>query len=201
MSLAILGSFGTFSAYAFDSTPPTVDSCSVTPSSLPDTGGTITATIHITSLNGVSGLPVAPFYLQGDTTRQLGGLTLQLQSGDIKSGTWTETVNVPGNLMPGKYVMTIFPLSDTAQNSTKSFYACPNAVVQYGTVNTPMPTPSASPISQGAPDYLSQIVALQSQVASLTAEVQKMNSYKLQVLNLTNQLHRICAVKKKPAGC
>jgi hypothetical protein len=42
---------------------------------------------------------------------------MQLQSGDIKSGTWSGTVNVPGNLMPGNYAMTISPLSDTVQNS------------------------------------------------------------------------------------
>jgi outer membrane murein-binding lipoprotein Lpp len=206
-------------AYAFDSTPPKIDSCSVSPNYLPETGGTLTVTVHITSSNGLMGNPVAPLYLEGDTTRQLGGLTLNLASGDTKSGVWVETINVAPNLMPGQYQVTIFPLTDLSQNSTGTFYLCPGAVVSYGqpsSQSTNSTNSSGNTSTNGnansSGNSNSSIDTLQSEISQLNAQLAGLQTKLSQITsqlqnalqrlaNANSKIRKICSSKKKVTGC
>ncbi len=209
--LSLLFASATLSASAFDSTPPVIDSCSITPNKLTDAGGQITTSVHITSVNGLLNDPVGPVYLENNTSRQLGGLVMTLTEGDRKSGTYKQTFTVPANLMPGRYILTIFPLTDVSQNSSSGFYKCPNAYIDYGTSSPTLPTPSASPKASATPSATSTPVistvdqvtidSLKAQIASLTTYKALSESYKKINADLTNKIAKICSAKPKPRGC
>jgi serine protease len=159
-------------ARAFDPTPPVIDSCAVSPNFLPDSGGSISATVHITSVNGLTGTVAAFFALQRDGSRQLsgtGGIVMTQQSGDSHSGIWTLTKSVDPNLMPGRYLLTITPLRDTVQNSTQGFYTCTTGFVDYGTA--PLPTPSSSTMPVEPQNQ--QMLLAKKLIANLQGEIVK----------------------------
>lgn len=202
--ICLLSGLLVWPAVGFDSTPPTVESCSVTPNALPDSGGSITTSVKVSSTNGLSSEPVGPLYLDGDSSRQLGGLVMSLISGDSKSGIYQQTFTVPANLKPGRYYLTIFPLRDVSQNSS-NFYKCPNAYVDYGSFAKPTPTPT--PVKSAA-SSTDELLALRERIDLLTAQVQELTDFKtkaqqdkVRLTKLEAQIKRICGVKKKPLGC
>lgn len=145
----------------------------------------------------VSGVPSSSPFIEAPVTVSFVTATPTPSSTSAATDTQISAIQKAQEYSDCQIRNTIASASATIANPNPKLEDCgPNPAT---TTATPTPTMSAS--AQSTPDYPNQIVALQSQVASLTAEVQKMGGYKLQVLNLMNQLHKICAVKKKPAGC
>ncbi len=196
-------------ASAFDATPPSVESCTISPRVVSDvTGGNIRVTIKVKSSNGLSSNVLSVLNMKNNssnTLRQLGGFIMSRESGDEFSGTWVQDIAVKPGLMPGIYELSIFPLEDKVQNRT-SFLACPGQDVSYGVVApTPTPTPRATPIASPKPSPLATaslapntqnesvavIANLQSQLALLRA----------QMMALDSKLKKICSLKPKPKGC
>jgi hypothetical protein len=192
----VIGSVFVDEAEAFDSTPPKVESCTISPREISDvTGGTVRVSIKVVSINGLSSNVLSVLNLKNNTTnatRQLGGFIMTRESGDEFSSTWVQDIAVKPGLMPGVYELSIFPLTDKVQNGT-FFLSCPGQDVSYGVAAakptpTPTPTPSATKvaqpsISQESVDVLlesnaqlkSQIASLQAQIKSTRFVVQKLN--------------------------
>jgi hypothetical protein len=178
---------------AFDSTPPKVESCTISPRQVSDTsGGIIRVTIGIVAKNGLTSNVLSVLNLaSGSSSRQLGGFIMRRESGDEYAGTWVQDIDVKPGLMPGVYALSIFPLTDNNQNST-SFLKCPGQDVSYGVAEvkpTPIPTITQSP-PQGS-DVVTDVLKLKSEIITL----------KQQLKTLEGKLKKICAAKPKPKGC
>jgi hypothetical protein len=209
------------SASAFDSTPPTLVSVKVSPTTLPEGGGTVTVTVVVSSPTyGLADPPVIIFTLDGDNSgnRNQGFGRMALVSGDAKHGTYESKVNFTAPLMSGIYRLTIYPLADLAKNTTVGFNST-KATVAIGVV-TPTPTVTPAPSATSIPtppqsDAASQLRALKGQIAALLTENGSLNS---QVARLTvenadltrqvktlgkikNHLTKICSVKPRPKSC
>lgn len=188
----------TSSAVAFDSTPPKVESCTISPRQVSDvTGGNVRVTIKVVSKNGLSTDVVSVLNLKNNTsgaTRQLGGFIMRQESGDEFSGTWIQDIVVKPGLMPGIYELSIFPLTDKVQNGT-FFIGCPGQEVSYGVV-TPAPTPT--PIVKVTPAPGTTVYVTNPTDKKLADLVKRLQS-QLTLLNL--KLKKICAAKPKPKGC
>jgi hypothetical protein len=201
------------SAYAAESSAPTIDSCSFTPHALSDaTGGILTVTLHITAKNGLVSPVFALINLIGDEGRHLAGSPISLVSGDNKSGIWSQKIAVKPNLAPGKYNLTFYPLFDSQQNSTLGFINCPGEELIYGIVTSSDPTPTPtlkgsitpSPASSLIPDsqfLQKQLGVLSNQVNSLQNKVEELTRYQKEYFLLKAQIKRICTVRRKPPGC
>jgi hypothetical protein len=208
-------------ASAFDTTPPVLVSATVSPTSLPESGGAVTVTLVVSSPTyGLANPPVIVFGL-GNLGRQQGAGRMTLISGDAKSGTYGITANFVAPLMPGVYSLTVFPLGDAAQNRTDFLY--PNVTVTVGgTVSTPTPAPvvtisptssPTTPTTAGAAtqsDLAAQLKTLQDQVAQLTAanvalvnqvEILKNASSLSLAVKLHARLAKICSARPRPKGC
>lgn len=197
-------------ALAFDSTPPKVESCTISPRVVSDaTGGTIRVTIKVQSISGLSSNVLSVLNLKNNNTgvtRQLGGFIMSRQSGDEFSSIWVQDIDVKPGLMPGIYELNIFPLTDKLQNGT-SFIGCPGQDVTYG-VATPTPSPTPSPTSSAKSTNTvgnSQALALSARVMELETINSNLESANLKLSNtnksLANRLARICSAKPKPKGC
>jgi hypothetical protein len=196
-------------AIAFDTTPPKVESCTISPRQISDVdGGNLRVTIKVTSKNGLSSNVLSVLNLKNNTssaTRQLGGFIMTRESGDEFSGTWIQDIAVKPGLMPGIYELSIFPLTDKVQNGT-SFLGCPGQDVAYGvTTPTPAPTPTPKPTPAPTPTPKPIVTVTPKQEPNMSSEVLQL---KTQVALLQNQLKtlqakvtKICSAKPKPKGC
>ena len=210
-ALGLVGCFLTYGipANAFDSTPPSLGTVTVSQNSLPETGGTVVVTAQVNAT--AYGLDQAPlFVFQQDgysknfsCTRPM-GLRMALVSGDEKNGTYRCETDFASPLKPGIYKLMFFPLTDKGGNNSGGFINT-NFSVSVGVpapVVTTSPTPAASPtkspqmtVSQESfdalvaknSDLISQIAQLQAKISSLTA--------------IQNKFVKICSVKIKPKGC
>jgi len=218
------------SAIAFDSTPPVVESCSISPRQVSDvTGGKVRVTINVVSKNGLSSNVLSVLNLKNNpssTVRQLGGFVMSRESGDEFSGTWVQDIDVKPGLMPGIYELSIFPLTDKVQNGT-FFLGCPGQDVSYGVVApTPTPTPKPSltptqtPTPKPTPAPTVTVTAIPAPAPTVTvtatpapaptvyvknpADLALSDSIarlQIQVSTLNAKLKKICAAKPKPKGC
>jgi hypothetical protein len=192
-------------AIAFDTTPPKVESCTISPRQISDIdGGKVRVTIKVVSKNGLSSNVLSVLNLKNNTsnsTRQLGGFIMSRESGDEFSSTWVQDIDVKPGLMPGIYELSIFPLTDKVQNGT-FFLGCPGQDVSYGVAaSTPTPTPKPAqtvtpkPISSPTPlmetARSGELLQLKSQIALLQT----------QLVTLQSKLKKICSAKPKPKGC
>lgn len=188
-------------AIAFDTTPPKVESCTISPRQISDVdGGNLRVTIKVTSKNGLSSNVLSVLNLKNNTssaTRQLGGFIMTRESGDEFSGTWIQDIAVKPGLMPGIYELSIFPLTDKVQNGT-SFLGCPGQDVAYGaTTPTPAPTPTPTPkpivtvAPKQEPGVSSEVLQLKTQVALLQNQLKTLQA----------KVTKICSAKPKPKGC
>ena len=216
--VAILGFLGASfapTAVAFDSTPPNVESCTISPREISDvTGGTVRVSIKVVSKNGLSSSVVSVLSLKNNITndtRQLGGFIMTRESGDEFSGTWVQDISVKPGLMPGIYNLNIFPLTDKVQNGT-SFLSCPGQDVSYGvSLATPTPAPTPKPTSTGTPSPTPTATASNSAVSNSDAAnsllekynklLSQLNSVQGQLTAVNNKLNKICAARPKPKGC
>jgi len=208
----VLGTGSPVSAIAFDSTPPKVESCTVSPRLISDvSGGTVRVTIKVVSKNGLSSNVLSVLNLKSNTssaTRQLGGFVMTRQSGDEFLGIYVQDISVKPGLMPGIYELSIFPLTDKLQNGT-FFLGCPGQEVLYGSpipIATPTPsrtpTPSPSPtkdtqssISQESYNAIIELnTQLKNQIAVLQAQLKSLTA-------VQNKYKKICSAKIKPKGC
>lgn len=196
-------------ANAFDSTPPSLGTVTVSQSSLPETGGTVVVTVQVNA--AAYGLDQAPlFVFQQDgysknfsCTRPM-GLRMALMSGDEKNGTYRCETDFAAPLKPGLYKLMFFPLTDKGGNNSGGFINTSFSV----SVGVPAPlstassTPTTSPtkppqatVTQEAYDAIvSKNSELVSQIASLQA---KMTS----LIAIQNKFTKICSSKPKPKGC
>ena len=208
----ILSTGSSGSAIAFDSTPPKVESCTVSPRLISDvSGGNVRVTIKVVSKNGLSSNVLSVLNLKNNTssaTRQLGGFIMTRESGDEFSGTWIQDIAVKPGLMPGIYELSIFPLTDKLQNGT-FFLGCPGQEVLYGSptiIATPTPTPTRTATPSPTKDAQSSIsqesynaliesnTQLKNQLAILQAQLKSL-------IAVQNKFKKICSVKIKPKGC
>lgn len=116
-----LQSIGFSSVNAYDPTPPSVVSVMVSPNSLPESGGDVTVTVAISSVNGLVGNPVGGLYLQSDKSHNEGFVVMTEISGDSHNGTFQTTVHFTSADKPGRYSLTLFPLQDLDKNTTTGF--------------------------------------------------------------------------------
>jgi hypothetical protein len=196
-------------AIAFDTTPPKVESCIISPRQVSDvSGGNVRVTIKVVSKNGLSSNVLSVLNLKDNTssaTRQLGGFIMTRQSGDEFSGTWIQDIAVKPGLMPGIYELSIFPLTDKLQNGT-FFLGCPGQDVSYGVAApTPRPTPTPTPVASTTPKIsdgeavaLAQNAEFKARLTQLESQLKKIQSA---LLKANQKLTKICSVKPKPKGC
>lgn len=214
-SIGLISYFLTFgnglTANAFDSTPPSLGTVTVSQTSLPESGGTVVVTAQISAT--AYGLDQAPlFVFQQDgysknfsCTRPM-GLRMALVSGDEKAGTYRCETDFASPLKPGVYKLMFFPLTDKGGNNSGGFINT-NFSVSVGVpapvaTTSPAPTPTASPtkspqmgITQEAYDaVVSKNSELTSQIALLQAKISSL-------IAVQNKFVKICSVKVKPKGC
>lgn len=193
-----------FVSNAFDSTPPSLGTVTVSQSSLPETGGTVVVTAQITAT--AYGLEFAPlFVFQQDgysktfscDKSSLNRMTLV--AGDEKNGSYRCETEFATPLKPGVYKLMFFPLTDKGGNKSDGFiYTNFSVAVGVRAVAAiPTPTPKATISSkptvtstQGSADA-GELLSLKTQVALLQSQLKK-----LQV-----KLNKICSGKPKPKGC
>jgi hypothetical protein len=225
------------SAGAFDPTPPVLVSATVSPTTLPESGGPVIVTIVVSSpAYGLARPPAIMFRLNTNLSRVISFLpnddlgrvqnfvVTTLVSGDAKSGTYRATANFAAPIMPGVYGLTILELEDAAQNRRDLIQTSATVTVIAVAAPTPTPTPSATASPTSTPsmtlspttaatsqiDLAEQLLALQDQVARLTAAnaalanqvtiLKNASSLSLAV-KLQAKLAKICAVRPKPKGC
>lgn len=201
LSLFTLSSSLVSGAFAFDTTTPTIESCTIAPRQISDaTGGTLRVTIKVVSKNGLTNDVLSVLNMKNSSDlRQLGGFIMRRESGDEFSGTWIQDIAVKPGLMPGIYALSIFPLEDKNQNRT-SFLSCPGQDVSYG-VAEPSPSPSPKPTLASKPSVTPDVstgsldageaLKLKSQVALLQSQLKTLQA----------KLKKICSTKPKPKGC
>jgi hypothetical protein len=178
-------------ASGFDSTPPSLDSSTISQSQMSDAGGNVTVTLTITSNSGLANQPVIVIDLPSDANRQLAGGVVPLTSGDSKNGVYSQQFQIPASLMPGTYQLVVFPLTDTSQNSTGKFLYT-NSYLTYGnaTSTTPTPVPTPTPSSRPSP------TASPSSNTSDLITISRLNS-SVDQLNLTIARLRACLTTAK----
>ena len=128
-------------AFAFDSTPPKVISTGINPTVLPDSGGSVNVEVTIQSNSGLSQSPVVLIALADDISRQLAFGSTSLESGNASNGTYTVQFSIPANQMPGKYQVIVYPMHDSAGNSSAGFDLT-TTYLAYGTFAAPQPSPT-----------------------------------------------------------
>jgi hypothetical protein len=203
------------SAGAFDTTPPTLVSATVSPVTLPESGGTVTVTAQVTSAYELTQTPLFIFgqmgYTKNFSCTSPPVLRMTLVAGDSKNGTFRCESNFSAPLKPGIYKLTFFPLTDAGGNTTDFITTKYSIAVEVPTP-TPTPTPSATSTPTPTPDAASQLTALQGQVAALLVENASLKSQvaqlageksalAMQLKRIKNQLKKICTVRSKPKGC
>jgi hypothetical protein len=183
------------SAGAFDPTPPVLVSATVSPTTLPESGGPVIVTLVVSSpAYGLALPPAIMFQMNPNLNRYISFLPnddqgqvrsfvfTTLVSGDAKSGTYRATANFAAPIMPGVYGLIITDLKDAGQNSTSVIRTSATVTVTANAVAAPTPTPTPSatasptstPLVTPSPtttqiDLTSQLKTLQDQVARLTA--------------------------------
>lgn len=199
-------------AKAFDTTPPKVLSCDVSPRTLPSTGGTLTVTAQISAVNELD-RPVIIRMINREYNRWIADvISVNRISGDFKLGSYTSTFNVAGNLKPDRYYLKFDPLWDKAQNSDRQVYECPNVYVDYGgyVAPTPTPSPSINPIpttssTKASTSSTNNSLVLAAQVDALTKQVTvlqvQLKNLQASLAKSQNKLDRICKKKPAPKGC
>jgi hypothetical protein len=200
--LAVIFSFPLTTSNAFDSTPPSLGTVTVSQTSLPETGGTVVVTAQITAT--AYGLDQAPlFVFQQDgysknfsCTRPI-GLRMTLVAGDEKSGSYRCETDFAAPLKPGVYKLMFFPLTDKGGNSTGGFintnFSVAIGVPAVAAKPTPKPTISSKPevtSTQGSADA-GELLSLKTQVAALQSQLKTLQA----------KLNKICSGKPKPKGC
>jgi hypothetical protein len=197
------------SASAFDATPPKLEDCKVTPVVLPESGGELTFSAKITSINGLERTPIVRMFNK-DMTRWIADVvSMNRIAGDSKSGIYQGKVTVGANLKPDRYYVAFDSLWDLSLNRTGQIW-CSDAFVDYGGYQPPVPTPTAVPTPTPVPTpttssnnasapkpsevlftALSSLEKLKSQNAMLIKELKLLNA----------KLSKICTAKPKPKGC
>jgi len=188
---------------SFDATPPNLENCKVTPTVLPESGGELTFTAHINSVNGLDRTPIVRV-MNSNSTRWIADVvSLKLVSGDSKSGDYEGKALVAGNLAPDRYYVQFDPLWDVVLNRT-SFITCSNAFVDYAGYQAPKPTPIPTPTPTVTPS--SKLTPTPSTTIYLSNPADKslsilIENLKTQISLLNTKILKICNVKPKPKGC
>jgi hypothetical protein len=195
-------------ALAVDKTPPSLDSCTVTPNSISNiTGGTVTVSLKTTSINGLSGTP-AVMLINNQTSKTISIFNFdQPASGNLKDTTWVQTVNIKPNLEPGVYQLNIYPLHDVFQNYNRAV-DCVGQFVAYG-VPIPSPTPTVSLTPTPTPTRSPSYDDLKYQINILTndrdmykSQLADLKSYYSKVLSdLNSRLNAASSQNMKLASC
>ena len=199
--LAVIFSLPLTTSNAFDSTPPSLGTVTVSQSSLPETGGTVVVTAQITA--AVYGLEFAPiFVFQQDgysKTFSCGKASLNymtLVAGDEKNGSYRCETEFATPLKPGVYKLMFFPLTDKGGN--KSGFINTNFSVAIGVPAvaakpTPKPTISSKPVVTSTQESADagELLSLKTQVALLQSQLKTLQA----------KLNKICSGKPKPKGC
>ncbi len=213
MGLVVIYSLTLTSSNAFDSTPPSLGTVTVSQSSLPETGGTVVVTAQITAT--AYGLDQAPlFVFQQDgysknfsCTRPI-GLRMTLVAGDEKSGSYRCETDLTAPLKPGVYKLMFFPLTDKGGNSSGGFISTnfsvavgvPAVAAKPTSTPTPKPTPSVSKVVQPAINQESIDVLLESN-AQLRSQVTSLQAQVKALIAIQSKYNKICSTKPKPKGC
>jgi len=184
-------------ASGFDSTPPSLDSATISQSQISDSGGNVTVTLKISSNTGLANPPVIVFDLTSDANRQLAGGVVPLTSGDSKNGIYSRQFQIPASLMPGIYQLVVFPLTDTSQNVAS--FIDTHSYLTYGSVTSASPTPSTTPTPTPTPEPSSS----PSPIASPTSNpsdlvtISRLNSSVDQLHSTIDRLRACLATAKK----
>jgi hypothetical protein len=218
IALTLVFSSSIFSqrALSFDTTPPKVESCTISPREISDVlGGTVRVTIKVVSKSGLTSNVLSVLNLKNNTTgstRQLGGFIMNRVSGDEFSGTWVQDIPIRAGLFPGVYELTIFPLTDSVQNGT-GFLSCPGQDVSYGVpvpAATPTSSPSMTPTPSPKPTPAPTVTVTATPLPAPTVYISNPADESLrnqiivlrtQVSQLEKKLKKVCAAKPKPKGC
>jgi len=200
--LAVIFSLPLTTSNAFDSTPPSLGTVTVSQTSLPETGGTVVVTAQITaSAYGLDQAPLFIFQQDGysknfSCTRPM-GLRMTLVAGDEKSGSYRCETDFAAPLKPGVYKLMFFPLTDKGGNSSGGFintnFSVAIGVPAVTAKPTPKPTIYAKPevtSTQGSADA-GELLSLKTQVALLQSQLKTLQA----------KLNKICSGKPKPKGC
>lgn len=208
-----------YSIAAYNPTLPVVSSCTASPATIPDAGGSLKITLHVIDPTPVNLVVVNVMNIDGGNIA-FGQLTLT--SGSTTDGDWSSTFSVAPNLKPGIYSVVAQDVLDTSQNQV-TFYSSPNCQVAYGTFSDPSTAlPSATPTTMptnNTLDLVNQIGILRSQLSDAKNEINSLNRqlstlnrvlsrYQTQIaaansanMNPIAKLKKICSFKPKPKGC
>jgi hypothetical protein len=109
-------------SFAFDTSPPQLESFTITPSTVDVTGSsqTVTVELHITDATGLVGSPTITLDSQ-DTTQQAGFGNVPRTSGSATDGIYSKDVTLPQGAAPGTWDAQVFPLKDFFGNSNGQF--------------------------------------------------------------------------------
>jgi hypothetical protein len=203
-------------ALSFDTTPPKVESCTISPREISDAvGGTVKVTIKVVSKSGLTSNVLSVLNLKNNTTgstRQLGGFIMNRVSGDEFSGTWVQDIPVRAGLFPGIYELTIFPLTDSVQNGT-GFLSCPGQEVSYGVpapAASPTSSPSLTPTPSPKPTPVPTVTVTATPLPAATVYIanpvdeslrNQLTLLRTELSQLEKKLKKVCSAKPKPKGC
>jgi len=187
-------------AFAFDSTPPSLGTVTLSQNSVPETGGTVVVTAQVTS--SAYGLEQAPLFIlqqsgysKNFSCTRPSAMRMSLVSGDEKNGLYRCEADILPPLKPGIYKLVFFPLTDKGGNSTNNFEYTNFSVAVGVAAPTPKPTLTSKPTVTQPPsqtsDATTDVLTLKSQVSSLQSQLKA----------LEGKIKKICSAKPKPKGC
>jgi hypothetical protein len=206
------------SASGFDATPPRVESCEINVKSIPATGGEVTVTAQIKSVNDLERTPIIRMFNEG-YDRWIADINYaKLVTGDLKFGTWTSTFTVLADRKPDRYYVKFDALYDKGGNSDRAPFMCKNAYVDYGgyiplastPTPTPFPTPAPTVTVTATPAPAPTVTVTATPAPAPTVYVKNpvdldlsdsIARLQIQVSTLNAKLKKICAAKRKPKGC
>src|SRR3712207_692148 len=105
-------------SFAFDTSPPQLESFTITPSTVDVTNSaqTVTVELHITDQTGLVGMPSIILDSE-DTTQHAGSGGVPRTSGSASDGIYSKEVTLPQGAAPGTWNLQIYPMKDFFGNS------------------------------------------------------------------------------------
>jgi hypothetical protein len=140
----------TVTSGAADTTPPVLQSLSVSPTSVDVSASAQTVTVTLRVTDDSSGAQLPSVDADSTSTSQHSGFgQTMLVSGTPQDGVYQSTITLAKNAAPGQWQVVLFPLRDNAGNSQPNFpdlSGYPSTfTVTSGTVASPSPILTASP--------------------------------------------------------
>jgi hypothetical protein len=193
---------------------PAVTKCSISPVDLPLSGGQVTVSIHIVSLNGVySGVTAVTDNVNKSGENLFIGPLARI-NGTAQDGDWQASFQISNNRTPGNYRLSLYPVKDV-QGINDGYIHCDTQIVNYGvpplgisgtTSTTPTPTVTITATPAPAPTVTITATPAPAPTVFVANPADKpmsdlIISLKSQVALLNSKLKKICAVKPRPKAC